>query len=425
MHTRNNKPSSLVKDKLKDKNLFFSYRWLKSYLSNSSGYKNIDELELAQQIINQIAQKKISVAIKLIRQLAENSGEFPRQWLLNQAIALETENFDLLETGFINLEFLGINKRFLLIAPYKSHREGGESTKLTAILGQVIEFDYSLVKKLKNSLRLEFGELHQEVPIILPYKSMAVSGNVGGESHEAFVVANNWVIKNSVQGTSLHDMSEQHRRFLNSGQKCIRRIWEKETAEFLISTLLDEDSANSNRSLEYQLHEFGHASGFGLERKIQENLFSRDYWNASVEESRSDGVELELAARELSQEEAGKVIVVNFCVRQALDAHRRGGLNRDGDVGASLLNFSFLWESGEVSIKNGQLYLRDLSYEGLLRAVRPHREWAMRLTRKELNLDYLQGLFRLYGSVSVHPAVEEMFQGLVVEPCKGIFKELR
>lgn len=386
-----------------------------------------NEVELAQQIVNKIANNQKSAAIELIRQLAENSQEFPRQWLLDEASALETNNFNLLSNGFIKLKFLGKNGKFLLIAPYTVRREAEESIKVTAIIGQAIHFDYSLVKKLKNTLCREFGELHQEVPIILPYKPIAYYGNVGGESNEAFLVANNWDIKNSVRGPSLNDMSEQHRRFLDSGQKCIRRIWEQKSADFLVSTLLDENTANFYRSLEYQFHEFGHAVGLGIECKIQGNLFSNNnYWNAAVEESRSDGVELELAAKELSEEEAGKVVAVNFCVRQALDAHRQGGLNRDADVVASLLNFSLLYESGEVGIKNRQFYLRDLSYKGLLRAVKPHREWAIRLTRQELNLGYLQGIFRLYGSaVFVNYAVTEMFQGLVVDPCKGIFQELR
>lgn len=383
------------------------------------------EVKLAQQIVDEIARDQKSAALELIDKLAKKSKGFPQQWLVNQIRALETGDFNLLSNDFINLEFLGANGKFLLIAPYTVDREAKESTKLTAILGQVVPFDYSLVKKFQNLLCQEFGEIHQQVPIILPYLQIAACGHVGGESNEAFVVANNWAIIHSVRGPSLNAINEQHRRFCDSGQKCIQRIWEPETAEFFVSTLLEEKIGNHYRSLEYQFHELGHAAGLGLARKIRENLFSYDYWNASVEESRSDGVELEFAARELPEEEAGKIVVVNFFVRQALDAHRLGGLNRDGDVGASLLNFSFLWESGEVGIKNSQLYLRDLSYKSLLRAVKPHREWAMRLTRKELSLDYPQGLFRLYGSVSVHPAVEEIFKGLVVDPCKGIFKELR
>lgn len=384
-----------------------------------------NELKIAKQIVNNIASNEKSTAIELISQLAKNSEEFPRQWLLDEATALKTDNFDCLSNEFISSEFLGNNGKFLLIAPYTICREGKKSTQLTAILGQAVDFDYSLVKKLKTTLRKEFGEMRQQVPLIFPYKLIAACGNVGGEGNEAFVVANNWEIENSVRGLSLNDISEQHRRFSDYGQHCLRRIWHPDTAEFLISILADETTANYYRSLEYQLHEFGHASGLGLEHKIQENLFDNDYWNAAVEESRSDGVELELAARELSEEEAAKVVVVNFCVRLALDAHRRGGLNRDGDVGASLLNFSFLWESGEVNIKHRQLYLRDLSYKGLLRATKPHREWAMRLTRDELKLDYLQGLFRLYGSIAVHHAIIAMFHGLLVDPCKGIFQELR
>lgn len=386
---------------------------------------SFNEYQIAKQIVGHIADQQIDQAVTLLHQLTKFSRKFPQQWLNCLAEALETGDFDPLSSEFINSGFLGKDGKFLIIGPYTVFRESQATTQLTAILGQAKTFEDFTFNKVFKSLSLEFGELRQQVPKILPYKLIAACGNVGGEENEAFVVANNWLIKNSVRGLSLNDISEQHRRFRDYGQHCLRRIYHPDTAEFFISALADETTANRYRSLEYQLHEFGHASGLSLEYKIQADLFTNNYWNASVEESRSDGIELEFAARELSEEEAAKIAVVNFAVRQALDAHRKGGLNRDGDVGASLLNFSFLWDSEEITIKDGKLHLRDLSNKGLLRAVKPHREWAMQITRKELSLDYPQGISRLYGSVSVHPAIEAIFQGLVVDPCKGIFKALR
>lgn len=387
--------------------------------------RQTNSIALAKEIVNRIGNNDCDGAKELIAQLADNSNEFPRQWLLSEIKALDTDNFNLISEGFENLNFVGDSGFFLLIAPYTLRREGEISTKITAILGQISNFNEPKIKKMKQALIREFGQLHQEVPIILPYQLINASGNAGGEKNEAFMVANNWQIKNSARGPVLNNMGEQHRRFRSAGLECMKRIWSPSTAEFLTSIMLDETTANYYRSLEYQLHEFGHAAGLGIETKINAGVFASDYWNASVEEARSDGIELELATRELSEQEAAKIVMVNFSVRQALDCHRRGGLNRDGDVGASLINFSMLWESGEIGIKNSQLYLRNLNHKGLLRAVSPHREWAMRLTRKELNLDYPQGIFRLYGSVSVHPAIEEIFQGMVIDPCKGIFKELR
>jgi hypothetical protein len=380
--------------------------------------------QLAQCIVQAIAQNQQSAAIAGLRQLSEESSDFPQQWLLDQAYALETGNWNVLSDGFVHRQFIGTHGYFLIIAPYRVRREANELTKLTAILGQVIAISGPPIEKLEALLCQEFGDLRQSIPIILSYEQLAACGNVGGESVEAFIVANNWEFANSVHGPSLNNMTEQRRRFLDSGQECIRRIWEPDSAELLLSPLVDENFGTYYRSREYQLHEFGHASGLGFEYKVRQNLFL-DYWNAAVEESRSDGVALELAANALLLEEAGKISAVNLCVRQALDAHRRGGLNQDGDVGASLLNFARLWDSGEIGIKNGHLYLRDLSYRSLLRAVKPLREWAMRLTREELSLDYPMGLFRLYGSIQVHPAVEEIFKGLVVEPCRGVFPELR
>ncbi len=390
-----------------------------------SCFRSAVQLELAQKVIYAIGQNKVSVAVTKLRKLAEKSTDLPKQWLWDQADALETGNWSILSDGFIHHQFIGTNGYFLIIAPYRVRREGGASVKLTAILGRVIRVDGSRIEKLEALLCEEFGDLRQAITAIIPYEQLTACGNVGSESAEAFVVANNWEFPNSVRGPSLNNMTEQRRRFLDSGQECIRRIWEPESAELLLSPLVDKSFGTDYRNLEYQLHESGHAAGLGFEHKVQNKFFDSNYWNASVEESRADGIELELAARMLSPEEAGKIAAVNLCVRQALDAHRRGGLNRDADVGASLLNFARLWDSGEIGIKDRHLYLRDLSYQGLLRAVKPHREWAMGLTRKELALNYPTGLFRLYGSVEVNPAVEEIFNGLVVETCLGVFPELR
>jgi hypothetical protein len=381
-------------------------------------------INLATEIVQEIAHGNITEAVRLLRQLAEKSTIFPRQWLWSQVNALEGNRWNLLSDEFINHKFIGKSDYFLMIAPYKICREAGESIQLTAILGRVVRVSISPLERLEAFIHQEFDIIHQKIPTIVPYEQLAACGQVGDESTEAFIVANNWQFSESMKGPSFNNMTEQQRRLVDSGQICIRRIWEPESAEFLLSPLMDVSLGTYYRSLEYQFHEGGHAAGLGLECKVRENLFL-DYWIAAVEESRSDGVELEMANNTLSAVEAGKVVAVNLCVRQALDAHRRGGLDRDADVGASLLNFAFLWDSGEVSIKGRRLCLNNLNYQGLLRATKSHREWAMRLTRKELKLDCIRGLYRLYGTIGVHPAVEEIFRGLVVEPCLGVFPSLR
>ena len=269
------------------------------------------------------------------------------------------------------------------------------------------------------------GELHQKIPLILSYEKIAACGNVGSEHGEAFVVANNWNFIDSFKGPSLIDITEQGRRFFDSGKECIRRIFEPNTAKLLLSALEgNKVTSTYNRHLEYQLHDAGHATGLGIDRKIQEKLFS-SYWFASVEEWRADGVEFYLAVNSLSTEEAAKVVAVNLCVRLALDAHRRGGMDKDGDVCASLLTFDRLLESGKIKIDNGCLSLCNLSYKSLLEAIEPHQLEAVNLTRRELDLDYPTGLFRLYGSLKCSKTAEKLFQWLVVERCQKVYSVLR
>lgn len=382
------------------------------------------DIKLALEILSEINIGNIPSAVKRLRHLAQNSKIFPQSWLLNQVNSLNEFDWSTASDKFIEQEFVGKSGYFLIIAPYRIRRESSNSIELTAILGQVSDCPNLMLDTPENFIQKEFGILNQPIPVILPYNQIAACGQAGSESSEAFIVANSWQIPQSVQGPSLNDMTEQRRRFDNSGQECIQRIWERSSAELILEPLCDPSLRDYYRNLEYQLHEAGHASGLGLERKIKEELFV-DYWNGSVEESRSDGVELEIAANLLPAIEAGKLAAVNICVRQGLDAHRRGGLDRDGDAGASLINFAKLWDSGEVQIKDGRLALRELTYPGLLRATKPLREWAMQLTRKELRLCYSQGLYRLYGSLEIHPAIEEMFLGLVVDPCKGFYQGLR
>ena len=383
------------------------------------------EIGKIRKIVEAIAQDKLKESLLMLDVLVLESKELPQQWLLNTKNALKTRNWNLLSDGFARQEFVGANGYFLIIAPYTVRRESSQITKLTAIFGCVIFLPCPLIEKLEHLISENVGKLHQKIPLILSYEKIAACGNVGSEYGEAFIVANNWNFLDSLKGPSLIDTTEQQRRFLDSGKECIRRIWEPDSAELLLSALEEDKTASSyNRHLEYQLHDAGHATGLGIDRKIHENLFST-YWNASVEEWRADGVEFYLAVNTLSTEEAAKVIAVNLCVRFALDAHRSGGLDRDGDVCASLLVFDRLLESGKIKIDNGRLSLCNLSYKSLLEAVEPHQLEAVNLTRQELNLDYPTGLSRLYGSVGYSKIAEKLFQWLIIERCQNLYSNLR
>ena len=384
----------------------------------------VNEKELLQEVVQDIEQNKIIVAAKKLRQQAADSREIPAPWLLKTAEALETDDWSILSEDFINLNFIGKNGYFLMIAPYRINRQGQRHLTLSAIYGKIHENSEPSIEQLESLSREKFGILRQPVPRNLSFTEIASCGTVSGEKGEAFIVPHRWTFPHSVQGPALNNASEQKRRFTGSSHECIRKIFEPKTANLLLAPLEDQVNGERYRHLDTQVHEAGHANGVGFDFKLKNKLF-QNYTYAGVEEWRSDSLGFEFASCTLSAEEAGKLVAVNFCIRFGLDAHRLGGLEKDVDVHATLISLEYLLQNDAIYLtKNGQLALRNISYPGLLKAVEMHRTKALSLTRRELNLHSPTGLFALY-KVDIHPATQLIFQGLIVEPCAGIWSELQ
>ncbi|AFW94557.1 MULTISPECIES: DUF6014 family protein [Nostocales] len=384
----------------------------------------VDEQELTKQIVQDIGRNEIAIAVKKLRQQAKNSCELPPTWLLNTADALENNDWSILSAGFINMDFIGKNGYFLIIAPYQINRQSQANVTLSALYGKIHDNQEPSIEQLENLVRAKFGTLGQPIPINLSFTEIASWGNVSGESGEAFVVPHRWCFPNSVCGPALNNAKEQRRRFLGSSHECIRKIFEYETANLLLGPLEDEINGERYRHLDTQVHEAGHASGLGFNFKLKHKIF-RNYTNSGVEEWRSDSLGFEFAACTLPAQEAGKLVAVNFCIRFGLDAHRLGGIEKDVDVYASLISLEYLFQNDAIYItKNSQLALRNLSYPGLLQAVELHRAQALSLTRRELNLKSPTGLLSLY-KVDIHPSTQSIFQGLIMERCQRIWEQLQ
>ncbi|MFN6572319.1 DUF6014 family protein [Dendronalium sp. ChiSLP03b] len=383
-----------------------------------------NEQELTKEIVQDIERDEIARAIKKLRQQAVNSGEIPSCWLLKTADALENNDWNILSEGFINKDFIGKNGYFLIIAPYKINRQSQPHVALSAIYGKLHDTQEPSIEQLENLCREKFGKLSQPVPRNYSFTEIASCGNINGESGEAFVVPYRWCFANSASGPVLNNASEQQRRFLGSSRECIQKIFEYETANFLLEPLEDEINYERYRHADTQVHEAGHASGLGFDFKLKHKFF-QNYTYAGTEEWRADSLGFEFAACALPAIEAGKLVAVNFCIRFGLDAHRLGGLEKDVDVHAGLLSLEHLFQNDAIYItKNGQLALRNLSYPGLLQAVELHRSQALSLTRRELNIKSPTGLFSLY-KIEVHPSIQSIFQGLVIERCQGIWAKLQ
>jgi len=261
------------------------------------------------------------------------------------------------------------------------------------------------------------------LPRVLPVRRYASIGTLAGEAGEAFVVPNEWGWPDSADGPALNDMREQRRRFQAAGRECIRRIFTEPGASLLLNAIEGEDAGIEVQQREYAMHDIGHASGIGLRRKLADGLLST-FWMRSVEEWRADGVAFELAARTGSQEAAGKLVAANLCVRLGIDAQRGGGIERDTDVNVSLLTFDRLLKAGAIRIVGRRLAFEESTWAGLARAVEVMRTDAVHLTREELRCEHLLGLHRLYGGLEVQPATLELFRGLVVDVCSGVYREL-
>ncbi|MGO8994221.1 MAG: DUF6014 family protein [Polyangiaceae bacterium] len=397
---------------------------MKLSLASSSGHGLTPEIEQAiGDCLSALERGAIAEATAALgRLLAANTRLFPRSWLERTIAALGQNAWGGLSEPFASSEFVGPGGHFLIVAPYAVMRQARTTVDIMAIVGRLIPFAAPSIAELEAACRERFGALNQKMTPVLAYERLASRGLTGHSAGEAFLVPDRWGIPNSAAGPAINDLTEQRRRFAEHGARCLRRIWDEETAEFLIAPLISRES-DANRSLEYQIHDAGHAAGMGFGRKVTEELLPT-FWNCGVEEWRADGVAFDFAASCLDRATVARIIKVNIAVRLALDAHRNGGLDRDADVCASLLTLDRLLESGLVTIRGGRLAFRNCSDDSLFLATEPHREDAIRLTRDELLLEHGTGLLRLHGSIRVGRASERIFRGLVVEPCAEVYSDL-
>ncbi|HEV3037336.1 MAG TPA: DUF6014 family protein, partial [Candidatus Angelobacter sp.] len=99
----------------------------------------------------------------------------------------------------------------------------------------------------------------------------------------------------------------------------------------------------------------------------------------------------------------------------------------DTDVNSALLMFHSLIESGMLRVHpNKRLGFVDATFPGLARATEMMSASAISLTRRELQLPDPHAIWTLYPSViSVPQSVRQLFQQTVIDPCLGLYRELR
>lgn len=352
----------------------------------------------------------------------EQSG-LPLEFLNTTIAALESDDWTEVSRAFQRKDFIGAAGRFLLVGPYRIVRSGQELDRLTGVFGESIAIPP--FHDFGTTIEDLVGERIEASSEVVPFNCIDCFGHAEGIGGEAFLVPDGWLWPDSPEGPSLNNMTEQQRRFHLFGRTCVSVIFAEVSATFLLRPLLDVRLSQQLRHQEFQFHEAGHACGIGLRKKLRQKLLPTA-WHRGVEEWRADGVEFELLSRELSAERAGMAIAANYCLRLGIDAHREGGIEQDADVIASMLSVNSLLKSGSLFVDaNRQLAFTEKTYEGLLSATADHRRDSLRLSRNELALASDQRLCDLYGSVTVDPATEAVFNTAVRAPCLGFAAGLR
>jgi hypothetical protein len=347
----------------------------------------------------------------------------PKPFLADVKQSLETGDWSRFARALQTFEFLGAEGRFFLLAPYTTSRKAKTETVLSAIYGT--RLNLGEIPTILPILLDLFGVVHERVPQIVPVIGHAGAGWFAGQSGEAFLVPNGWAGLPDGDGPVLNNMSEQLSR-VKIAFDAIAAIFDEASSTLLLSVYKPESRLLATLNAEYSLHEGGHASGIGLNHKFAAGVLNSPFYGA-VEEWRSDGVAFQIARRSLPAETAGTLIASNFITRFGIDAHRGGALHLDTDVNSALLTFHSLIESGMLRVHpDHRLGFVDATFSGLVRATEMMCASAVSLTRRELQLPDPHAIWTLYPNVIVVPeSVRQLFRQTVINPCMGLYRELR
>jgi len=348
----------------------------------------------------------------------------PKKFLTDIMQGLETGDWSDFAQGLKTLEFLGAEGRFFLLAPYTTSRQAKSQTLLSALYAS--RMDLGEIPATHPILMEIFGEVHEQIPQIVPIMSHAGAGWFAGESGEAFLVPNGWAGLRDGDGPVLNNMSEQLARVEKAAFEAIQTIFDEPSSALLLGAYTPQSILAATLNAEYSFHEAGHASGIGLNHKLAAGVLNSPFYGA-VEEWRADGVAFEVARRSLPVETAGTLVASNLITRLGIDAHRRGALDLDTDVNSVLLTFHSIIESGMLKVRHdNRLGFVDATYSGLVRATELMCASAISLTRREMQLSDPRAIWTLYPNVIAVPeSVRHLFRQTVINPCRGLYQELR
>jgi hypothetical protein len=265
-----------------------------------------------KKVIDSIRNTDLASAGTLLRNLANDVGTDgpPHQFLALTAEALLTGNWNFFATAFAELRFIGPDGEFFLCAPYRIRREGSTFTELSALYGAIIP--HTPLPDVDALIRSTIGDPRQKPPKVIPTRVYASAGLLSAERGEAFVVPDGWIHAQDGNGPALNNMHEQRKRFTKAGRRCIRAIFDRASADFLLEPFREKNAAFQLQYEEYQMHDFGHATGIGLNYKLRHEDILATPSLRGVEEWRADGVAFDLADRVLPRDRAAQLIASNL-----------------------------------------------------------------------------------------------------------------
>jgi hypothetical protein len=383
-----------------------------------------DEPFRKSNLENQSSDPSPEAAVELLEQLLLDE-RYPANWIKANIQAIATGDYQPLARLFYDEAFIGEDGHFVLAAPFTVVREAVEDTKFSLLVGRVI-FRPESDAAIRTAERLQDEPLREEVNAFLATEVEMATGNLNGPNGgEAFVVPDGfeWARKTKeFVLPAINNATEQFRR-VSTGFKCIERIFEPVTARALVEPIKNWESFVRIQNTEYLLHDIGHHAGIGLNFKLDQGLLPT-YWLQGQEECRADAMEFAILAETFIAEEAKAIIASNFVTRFGIDAHRQGGIDGDYDVTVVLWLLDHLLKSNSLYIKGGQLGIRNVETDGLLRAVEGPIIDGLERTREELKLERKSGLARLY-NFTPNKFTLEIFREFVLNPCRDLATGLR
>ena len=363
-------------------------------------------------------------AIQVLDKLRSDSN-FPSAWIAANLKALYTNNFEPLESMFIQEKFLDKKGKFIIIAPYNTFRNNQEEVYLTGMIGQALPHK-RLGQKVYNQIKKLITPAQELIPHVIPISVISSFGAAAPNTGEGFMVPTGWAWSTGANGPALNNMTEQSRRIDMAGKSALERIFVRESFNLLIKPFLTSHKGHWIRNLEYSLHDAGHITGYrGLFYKLSRNLLI-SHWTKGFEEYRADGVGLQIATELYPVPVTGQIIASNIVTRFGMDAHRAGGIGRDFDTVVSLIMFDRLWRSRAIRIEGGKLSFVNPTLKGLIQATEWQRRDSIVMSRAELQMSderELPSLYQEFCQITDNSRV--LFERYILEPCRGLYPNLR